>query len=322
MNSPRQINQNQFQVGVAFPISLSPMHCMYAHADSISSALSQPKLSGFGVTSLELLPGLVGLGNDLLGLGGIEELLIETEAVEGLVVGGLVPAEPFPDTVLDGIGDVVNVVVLLGERVVDGNGNDLPVQLAVIDHGKDAEGLDLGDSSHLQGLGTDLDNINRIVIAEHLELRVLLVGVLPGLGKAAVVPEDGAVVVAEVALLDVLGNGVVGLLGGDLHLGLGHLGDLDDHVVAAVPLEGDVVPGADGGAVLSLEVEAEGLGGGLAGLLDGDRVEGGGQGTGGEAAGGGEGRRSGGGGGDSEDGGDGRELHGGTDWWQQYQQKK
>jgi hypothetical protein len=144
-------------------------------------------------------------------------------------------------------------------------------------------------------------------------LHQLTVGVLPGLGKAAVVPEDGAVVVAKIALLDVLGDGVVGFLCGDLHLGLGHLGNLNDHVVPAVPLEGDVVPGADGGTILALEVEAEGLGGGLSGLLGGDRVEGGGQGAGGEAAdGGGEGRGSGGGGGDGEEGGDGGELHGGT----------
>ena len=123
-------------------------------------------------------------------------------------------------------------------------------------------------------------------------------------------------VVTEVALLDVLGDGVVLLLGGDLHLGLGHLGDLDDHVVSPVALEGDVVPGAEGGTVLSLEVETEGLGGGLAGLLGGDRVEGGGEGAGGEASGGGgEGRGSGGGGGggDGEEGGDGGELHGGTE---------
>lgn len=121
-------------------------------------------------------------------------------------------------------------------------------------------------------------------------------------------------VVTEVALLDVLGDGVVLLLGGDLHLGLGHLGDLDDHVVSPVALEGDVVPGAEGGTVLTLEVETEGLGGGLAGLLGGDRVEGGGERAGGEASGGGgEGRGSGGGGGDGEEGGDGGELHGGTD---------
>ena len=121
-------------------------------------------------------------------------------------------------------------------------------------------------------------------------------------------------VVAEVALLDILGDGVVGLLGGDLHLGLGHLGDLDDHVVAAVALEGDVVPVADGGTALALEVEAEGFRGVLAGLLGDDRVEGGGQGTGRGAARGGEGRGSSGGGGESEEGGDGGEAHIDVQW--------
>ena len=90
-----------------------------------ASHLGQPELSGIRVTGLELLPGLVSLGNDLLGLGGVEVLLVEAESVEGLVVGGLVPPEPLPDAILHGVGDVADVVVLLGEVVVGGDGDDL-----------------------------------------------------------------------------------------------------------------------------------------------------------------------------------------------------
>jgi hypothetical protein len=50
-------------------------------------------------------------------------------------------------------------------------------------------------------------------------------------------------ITAEFALLDVLGDGVGGFLGGNLHLGLGHLGDLGDEVVqAAARLQRHVVP--------------------------------------------------------------------------------
>jgi hypothetical protein len=72
------------------------------------------------------------------------------------------------------------------------------------------------------------------------------IGILPRLGKAAVIPEDRAVVVSELALLDVLSDRVGGLLGGDFHFGLGVLGDLDDGVVVLARLQGDVVPGGDG----------------------------------------------------------------------------
>ena len=83
------------------------------------------------------------------------------------------------------------------------------------------------------------------------------------LGEGAVVP-DVAVVgeavadVAEAALLDVLLDGVEGLLLGDLHLGVGPAGDLDDHVedpVVLVGEEGDVVEGRDDLAIL-LDVHA------------------------------------------------------------------
>ena len=72
---------------------------------------------------------------------------------------------------------------------------------------------------------------------------------------------------AEAALLDVLLDGVEGLLLGDLHLGVGPAGDLDDHVQDAIVLvgeEGDVVPGRDDAPVL-LEVHAVLCRGGLAG---------------------------------------------------------
>ena len=58
---------------------------------------------------------------------------------------------------------------------------------------------------------------------------------------------------AQLAALDVLLDGIEGLLLGDLHLGVRPARDLDDHVEDALGLVGeerDVVKGRDDGAVL------------------------------------------------------------------------
>ena len=60
------------------------------------------------------------------------------------------------------IGDIVDQGSL---GIIHGDGDDLPVQLAVIDHGQDSEGLDLVHTSALPGLGSDLNNINRVVVS-------------------------------------------------------------------------------------------------------------------------------------------------------------
>ncbi len=142
----------------------------------------------------------------------------------------------------------------------------LPVQLAVVDHGEHAQRLDLDDGAHGQRPRSDLNDVDRVVVPEALQLRVLQVGILPGLGEAAVVPEDRAVVIPQLALLDVLRDGVVRFLRRDLHLRLGHLGNLDDGVVVPAPSgggrrrpEGDVVPGGDRRLALAGEGQPEGF---------------------------------------------------------------
>ena len=144
----------------------------------------------------------------------------------------------------------------------------LPIQFAIVDHGDHPQRLDLDDGTHGERPRSDLDDVDGIVIPEALQFRMLLVGVLPRLGQATVIPEDRSVVIAELPLLDVLGDGVVRFLRRDLHLRLGHLGDLDHGVVRALGrrrLEGDVVPGGDrriGGSPLPAggEGESEGFG--------------------------------------------------------------
>ena len=122
--------------------------------------LVQPQL--FASVFLQLLPCGVGLFDDFLGGGNIEVLLVESERVERLVIRGLVPSEPFSDSVLDGIRDIIDVVVFLGKRIVDGDSDNLPVQFTIINHGQDTEGLDFLDGSHLEGGSSNFDNIDRI----------------------------------------------------------------------------------------------------------------------------------------------------------------
>ena len=145
--------------------------------------LVQPQL--FASVFLQFLPGGVGLFDDFLGGGNIEVLLVESERVERLVIRGLVPSEPFADSVLDSGRDIINVVVFLGKRVVNGNGDNLPVQFTVVNHGQDTKRLDFLDGSHLEGGASDFDNIDRIVITEASQFRVLDVGVFPSLWKAS-----------------------------------------------------------------------------------------------------------------------------------------
>lgn len=78
------------------------------------------------------------------------------------------------------------------------------------------------------------------------------------LGEGTVVPDvtvvgEAVTDEAETALLDILLDRVEGLLLGDLELGVGPAGDLDDHVEDAIALVGekrDVVEGRDDLAVL------------------------------------------------------------------------
>lgn len=80
----------------------------------------------------------------------------------------------------------------------------------------------------------------------------------PYLGKSTIVPDvalvgEAVADKAQLALLDVLLDGVEDLVLGDLELGVGPAGDLDNHVedvLGGVGKQGHVVEGRDGGTVL------------------------------------------------------------------------
>lgn len=252
------------------------------------------------VSSLHHQKQLDGLNkNPLLVLA----LASESELVLGLSVRDLVDAEPLvsgPQKTREVALDILNVVELGSQGVVDVNDNDLPVGLLLVQKSHHAEDLDLLDLAGVANQLADLADVQRVVVALGLGLGVDNVGVLPGLlyhtsacifsgsrwatttttksylREGTIVPEvplvgEAVANKSELALLDVLLDGVEQLVLGDLLLGVGPAGDLNNHVedgLLGVGIEGDVVEGGDGDAIL-LDVHAvlEGVGG--ADLADG-----------------------------------------------------
>mmetsp|Transcript_1280 Transcript_1280/g.3721 ORF Transcript_1280/g.3721 Transcript_1280/m.3721 type:complete len:271 (+) Transcript_1280:107-919(+) len=195
---------------------------------------------------LQVVVELVGLVDDLEGEVLVKALVVVTELVLRLAVGHLVVAEPDQDLLelpWELPLDVVDVVHLVGLWVVHVDGDDLPVELAVVDHGVNSQDLDLVHATHLQLTGADLDHVHWVVVPRDLAVLVDVARVLPGLREQAVVPVDVVRVEPQVTLLDVLLDRGGLLVGRHLHLRGGLLRDLAHEVEGPLAaLERDVVP--------------------------------------------------------------------------------
>jgi hypothetical protein len=117
--------------------------------------------------------------------------------------------------------DILDIVELRRQRVLDIDNDNLPVRLLFIEQRHDAENLDLLDLAGLADKLANLTHVERVVVAFGFGLGVNDVGVFPGLGEGAIVPEvafvrEAVADEAELALFDVLFNGVEGLFFGDL----------------------------------------------------------------------------------------------------------
>ena len=120
---------------------------------------------------------------------------------------------------------ILDIVQPRRQRVVDVDDDDLPVRLALVEQGHHAEHLDLLDLAGLGDQLADLADVERVVVAFLLRLRMGDVGVFPGLREGAVVPEvafvgEAVADEAELALLGVLLDGVEDLVFGDLEGGV------------------------------------------------------------------------------------------------------
>lgn len=137
--------------------------------------------------------------------------------------------------------DVLNVVQLVGQRIVDIDDNDLPVGLALVKQSHDSEDLHLLDLASVTNELSNLAYVERVVVTLGLGLGVSGIGVFPGLhslfstspvkmirqicssylGESTVVPDitlvgEAVADESKLALLDVLLDGVEELLLGDL----------------------------------------------------------------------------------------------------------
>jgi hypothetical protein len=254
---------------------------------NINSSLDFTKIRPHQVRFLQ---NLVGIRRRLV-------LAVEGELVLFSALANLVHTEPLAHAIKNArhVGlDVADVVQRASQRIIEGDGNELPVHFAVVNHAENAKNLDGRDGAGLELLHADLEAIDRIVVA----LDVAAVGKfegdlrrLPRLRERAVVEEDVAVAVkARHAVLGVLLDWVEGLRAGDLELGAGVLGDLADEVgrqaIGArarcldecAHVERDVVPRRARADLLrlgvaELEVDAVVQGELLAGLLDDELVD-------------------------------------------------
>jgi hypothetical protein len=77
--------------------------------------------------------------------------------------------------------DVLNVIQLGCERVLDVDDDDLPIGLAFVEEGHDAEDFDLLDLPDVTHLFADLAYVQWVVVAPGLCLGMLLVRILPSL---------------------------------------------------------------------------------------------------------------------------------------------
>lgn len=77
--------------------------------------------------------------------------------------------------------DILNVVKLVGQRIVDIDDNDLPVGLALIEESHNAENLHLLDLANIANKLSDLADIEWVVVTLGLGLRMSGIGVFPSL---------------------------------------------------------------------------------------------------------------------------------------------
>lgn len=221
---------------------------------------------GVDLAADKAVPRLLALLDDIEGVGLVLGLAAERELVLGLAVGDLVDAEPLvrgTEQAREVALDVLDVVHLGGVGVLDVDGDDLPVGLAIVEQGHHTENLDLLDLTSVANSLTDLANVEGIVVTNSLRVGVLVVRVLPGLGERTVVPDVALVGEAvahkpQLTLLGVLKNRVEAVLLVDLELGVRPTRDLNHHVqngLLRVSVQRDVVERRHDLACLVLEID-------------------------------------------------------------------
>jgi len=228
--------------------------------------VGQVNISSLGLAPDQFLPRIAALSDDFLGVFLVLAFTAEGKLVLWLSVWDLVDSEPLvgsSEKTWEVSLNVLDIVELGSQRVVDVNDDDLPIRLFFVEESHDTEHLDLLNLASVSHKLTDFADVEWVVVAFRLGLRVDDVGVFPCSWEGAVVPKVALVREAisnksELALLDVLLDRVEELILGDLLLRIRPSWDLNDHVqdrLLLVGIQGDIVKWRDGLAIL-LDVAA------------------------------------------------------------------
>lgn len=175
----------------------------------------------------KLLPELVSLRHHILRKSRVLSLAVECELIFRLAVRHFVELEPFDrgsEESREELFNILDVVELIGDWVINVDGQKLPVSLSLVDQCECSQNLDLHNVSAVGYAMTDLANVNRIVIALAAGGLIDVIGVLPGLRQSTVVPDVALVRenvghIAQFSLFDVLLDWIERLVQGDLKAG-------------------------------------------------------------------------------------------------------
>mmetsp|Transcript_19749 Transcript_19749/g.54923 ORF Transcript_19749/g.54923 Transcript_19749/m.54923 type:complete len:336 (+) Transcript_19749:583-1590(+) len=227
------------------------------------------------VAGEELLPCVVAFLDEGVGVLLVHELLSQSKDIWWLAVWDLVGAEPLADGIEHAwhlLLDVVDVVEEWGPLVLTVDGDDLPVGFAFIDHAEHTKDLDWSDGTDWDDTGTNLADIQRIVVsAAAFGIRVDEGWVFPCLWQTSVVEEDVTLLeLTKLSLLLVLLDWCEIFSCGNFHLFSGELWNLVDVVEVWRGLttlwvdvgEVDIVPQGDDlalGGVLGMDSVIQGV---------------------------------------------------------------
>jgi len=186
----------------------------------------------------ESLPRFSALADNISGILLVLAFSGEGKLVLGLAIRDLVDTEPLigsPQEARKVSLDVLDIVELRSQRVVDIDDNDLPIGLFFVKQGHHAQDLDLLDLARFGDELANLANVQWVVVSLGLGLWVNNIGVFPGLREGTVVPEIALVReavshISELALLDILFDGIEGFLLANLHLSVGPARNFNNHI--------------------------------------------------------------------------------------------
>lgn len=131
--------------------------------------LDQRKLFSVGTSPrTKLIVGSMCLLNHSHGKLFVQTLTIISKLISGLAIRNFVVRKPGTNLLKLAREDsfnIFNIIDFSGIGIVSTDGNYLPIDFTLINHGKGAERLDFVDTPRLAGNVPDFDNVNRIIIA-------------------------------------------------------------------------------------------------------------------------------------------------------------